>query len=115
MKKLLLIVLIFCSLNTLAQTVQDTIHLTAVASDSDGSIASYEWSQVSGPNCTISGANSSKIIVSFTNAGHYIFQCTVTDNKGKKTSAQSTGDVLPANIPPTLRIVPGTFNIQLSK
>jgi hypothetical protein len=55
------------------------------------------------------------IVVSFTNPGHYIFQCAVTDNGGKKTTAQATGDVLPANLPPTLKIVPGIFNIQLSK
>lgn len=115
MKKLLLFVFLFCSLGTFAQSVQDTIHLNAIAADPDGTIASYQWSQVSGPTCTITGTNSSMAIVSFIDSGHYIFQCTVTDNGGKKTTAQATGDVLPANIPPTLRIVPGTFNIQLSK
>lgn len=115
MKKVLLFAFIFCSLGAFAQSVQDTIHLTAIAADSDGTIASYQWSQVSGPACTIAGANSSMAVVSFTNAGHYVFQCTVADNKGKTVTAQSTGDVLPANIPPTLRIVPGVFNIQLSK
>lgn len=115
MKKLLLFVLLSCSLGTFAQSVQDTIHLTAIAADSDGTIASYQWTQVSGPSCIITGANSLVAIISFTNSGHYIFQCEVTDNSGKKTTAQATGDVLPANIPPTLKIVPGTFNIQLSK
>ena len=115
MKKMLFFILIFISSFTYAQSVQDTVHLNAIASDSDGTIASYQWSQVSGPTCTISGANSSMIVVSFTNPGHYVFQCTVTDNGGKKTTAQATGDVLPANLPPTLKIVPGTFNIQLSK
>ena len=115
MKKLLLFVFLFCSLGTFAQSVQDTIHLNAIAADPDGTITSYQWSQVSGPACTITGANSPTVIVSFTAAGHYIFQCAVTDNKGKKITAQSTGDVLPANISPTLRIDPETFNIQLSK
>ena len=115
MKKVLLFVFLFCSLGTFAQSVQDTIHLTAVAADPDGTVTSYQWSQVSGPACTITGANSPTVIVSFTAAGHYIFQCAVADNKGKKITAQATGDVLPANIAPTLRIVPETFNIQLSK
>lgn len=114
-KTLFLFCLGFISLGSFAQSVQDTIHLTAIAADSDGTIASYQWSQVSGPNCTITGTNSSVAIISFSNSGHYIFQCEVTDNGGKKTTAQATGDVLPANIPPTLKIVPGTFNIQLSK
>ena len=114
-KTLFLFCLGFISLGLFAQSVQDTIHLTAIAADSDGTIASYQWSQVSGPACTIAGANSSMAVVSFTDAGHYVFQCTVADNKGKTVTAQSTGDVLPANIPPTLKIIPGTFNIQLSK
>lgn len=115
MKNIFTAILILTSFGAFAQSVQDTIHLNAIAADPDGTIASYQWSQVSGPACTITGANSPTVIVSFTASGHYIFQCTVADNKGKAITAQSTGDVLPANIAPTLKIVPGTFNIQLSK
>ena len=56
-----------------------------------GSIKSYMWSQVSGPNtATLAAANSVKANVSGLVAGTYVFRLTVTDNLGKKASDDVT-------------------------
>ncbi len=61
---------------------EDTISLTGNASDSDG-IASYLWSQVSGPtlaklvDTTTTTLNASLLV-----AGTYVFQLSATDKKG---------------------------------
>jgi hypothetical protein len=113
MKKLLLLILFSIPVLLFAQTA--TVTLQAQASDSDGTISSYKWVQISGTaNATIAGANSSIATVTFNTAGHYVFQCTVTDNSGAGTSALVPGDINPpANKPPVLHIVPETFNATL--
>ena len=39
----------------------NSVQLTATASDSDGSIASYAWTKVSGPGATLTGVSSSQL------------------------------------------------------
>jgi hypothetical protein len=58
--------------------------LTGVASDPDGTISSYSWTQVSGPiKASLSGATSPKVTVSgMTVEGFYVFKLTVKDNSG---------------------------------
>ncbi|GIL23255.1 MAG: hypothetical protein BroJett042_17680 [Bacteroidota bacterium] len=57
--------------------------LTAVASDPDGSIANYLWTNTSGPSSpTMSGITTATLDVSNLIAGTYIFKITVTDNEG---------------------------------
>ncbi|OLY92496.1 Di-glucose binding within endoplasmic reticulum [Cnuella takakiae] len=57
--------------------------LTATASDSDGTIASYAWTRVSGPNTpTIASPSAATTNVTGMVAGTYVFRCTVTDNAG---------------------------------
>ncbi|HVM87014.1 MAG TPA: PKD domain-containing protein [Puia sp.] len=57
--------------------------------DPDGSIVSYNWTELSGPSsATISGALTATPTVSNLVAGKYIFQLTVTDNSGASSSAQ---------------------------
>jgi len=58
--------------------------LTATAStDSDGSIVSYLWQQVSGPlGATIENANVITTTVTGLQEGTYVFRLTVTDNDG---------------------------------
>ncbi len=70
--------------------------------DPDGTIASYSWTKVSGPNTpTTTGANSSTLNLSGLIAGRYTYQLTVTDNSGASNSAQVNIIVAPAaNIPP---------------
>ncbi|GBR76206.1 Por secretion system C-terminal sorting domain-containing protein [Candidatus Termititenax persephonae] len=73
------------------------------SSDSDGSIASYEWTQTAGPvTATISSSgNSSTGVGGLTTAGTYTFQLKVTDNEGAESTDTVTINVYAANIPPT--------------
>ncbi len=65
--------------------------IQASASDSDGSIASYKWTKISGPSVSMWSTNSSKLLLSnfSANGGTYVFRVTVTDNDG----AQASDDV----------------------
>lgn len=56
--------------------------LTAIASDPDGSIASYNWVKTWGPTVTISNPTSPTPTITGTGTGSYTFRVTVTDNKG---------------------------------
>ncbi|SFE92743.1 Por secretion system C-terminal sorting domain-containing protein [Chitinophaga sp. CF118] len=64
--------------------------LSGSATDADGTIASYAWTQVSGPvTATISSATITNPVVSkLTAAGTYIFKLTATDNDGATAAAQ---------------------------
>ncbi len=64
--------------------------LTGTGTDADGTIASYQWQQVSGPSAsTLSATNTAGITVSNLQAGVYVYRITVTDNDG----ATDTDDV----------------------
>jgi len=57
--------------------------LVGSGKDSDGSIASYQWTQYGGPtSATISGAATATATVSNLKEGKYYFRLTVKDNKG---------------------------------
>ena len=61
----------------------------SASSDADGSIASYKWSQVSGPSsATLTNAASAIATVSGLVVGQYVFQLIVTDNLGATSNAQ---------------------------
>lgn len=60
----------------------NSTYMQGSASDSDGSIASYQWSKISGSTASMSGTTSSKLTVSNLVAGTYTFRLTVKDNKG---------------------------------
>src|SRR5579862_5896442 len=56
--------------------------------DPDGTIATYNWTQVSGPStATITGGNTAIPTVSGLIAGTYTFQLAVTDNSGATTKS----------------------------
>lgn len=60
----------------------EVVSLSASAStDSDGSIISYVWAQVSGPTVTLSGTGPNRQFTP-TTSGTYVFRVTVTDNNG---------------------------------
>lgn len=111
MKKLLTFILILFSFGGFAQSATAT--LTANGSDSDGTIASYQWTKVSGGNCTIVSPALNKTDINFTIVGTYVFQCTVKDNDGATASATATVIVTAANTPPTVVITPNTITVQL--
>lgn len=59
-----------------------SVMLTGSATDADGTIATYLWTQQSGPAATLSGANQASLTASGLVAGNYIFRLTATDNQG---------------------------------
>jgi len=69
------------------QTVNTSavVTLTGTASDSDGSIASTTWTQLTGPTVALSGSGLSRTFTP-TVAGVYTFRLTATDNLGTSSS-----------------------------
>ncbi len=65
--------------------------LTGAGSDSDGTIASYGWTQISGTPVTITSPSSAVTTVTgITVADTYTFRLTVTDNNGTNDTADVT-------------------------
>ena len=59
------------------------VKLNGTAEDPDGTIASYQWKQVSGPEgITIAKKSSANAQIKNLKEGTYVFQLRVTDNKG---------------------------------
>ncbi|MDA0127984.1 glycosyl hydrolase family 18 protein [Vibrio sp. MarTm2] len=91
-----------------------TVSLDGSASkDSDGTIASYQWSQVSGTPVTLVGASSAAAsfdVNEVTQTQTLSFKLTVTDNEGATASDTVTvtvnaKDLPPVNTPPVAAIV----------
>jgi hypothetical protein len=81
-----------------------TVTLTGTATDATGTIASYLWTEVSGPN-TATIASKAAISTNITGliAGTYVFQLKATDNLGLSGTATVTivvNPATPANLPP---------------
>ncbi|HYG37600.1 MAG TPA: carbohydrate-binding protein [Cytophagales bacterium] len=84
----------------------NSVIINGSASDSDGSISSYAWTRVSGPNTpTLSGANSANLTASGLVVGSYVFRLTATDNLGTTgydevavTVNSSTSKAIPGKI-----------------
>ncbi len=78
------------------------INLSGSATDPDGNILAYTWTEISGPAATIVSPNSQSSSVTGLLMGSYKFQLTVTDNKGAigKDSLQIT--VIESVLPLTL-------------
>jgi hypothetical protein len=60
----------------------NSTYMQGTATDADGTIASYQWTKISGSTATMSGATTSKLTVSNLVAGTYTFRLTAKDNKG---------------------------------
>ncbi len=88
------------------------VTLSGSATDSDGTISSYQWQQIGGPRVTLIGSNSmSASFTSPASGGQFIFQLTVTDNMGATHSDSVTINVngLPtANAGPDQTVTPGS-------
>lgn len=64
-------------------TVSTTATISGSGTDSDGTIASYSWSKISGPNLpTMTGTTTATLGLSGLASGTYTFRLTVTDNLG---------------------------------
>jgi len=80
----------------------NNVVLSGVANDPDGTIATYAWSKISGPNAgTIATANAATTNVTGLTQGIYRFRLQVTDNSGATADAtvQVTVNAAP-NQPP---------------
>jgi hypothetical protein len=78
---------------------KDSIRLSGSATDPDGTVVSYLWSQVSGPNtATITTPGSTSTFVDKVIAGTYVFQLMATDNKGATGVKSVSITVVPPQI-----------------
>lgn len=64
------------------------------SSDPDGTIASYTWTKVSGPSCTMMRYTSNQTYAAHLEKGTYVFKLTVKDNKGATSSDNITVNVV---------------------
>lgn len=64
----------------------NSVDITATATDSDGTISSFLWSKILGPDATVSGTASATISLSNLLEGSYTFRFTATDDKGASSS-----------------------------
>jgi len=80
-------------------TLPTTSTTLSGSASTTGSIASYQWTQVSGPNAaTFGNAKAASTSVTGLAQGAYTFKLTATDNTGQTTSAQVTVTVNPAPV-----------------
>ncbi|MBX2963560.1 MAG: tandem-95 repeat protein [Cyclobacteriaceae bacterium] len=76
--------------------------LQATASDPDGSIASYQWQQISGPSFSGTGNTTANFSLNDLQEGSYVFRITVTDNLGATATDEVGVFVFAANQPPVV-------------
>ncbi|MBO9703541.1 MAG: T9SS type A sorting domain-containing protein [Sporocytophaga sp.] len=74
----------------------NSLSITGTGTDSDGTIASYAWTKVSGGTATLTNANTATVSLSGLVAGTYVFRLTVTDNNTATGSDDVTVIVNPA-------------------
>jgi hypothetical protein len=85
-----------------------SITLVGSATDSDGTITSYQWTKISGAACGMSNATTAKLFTNNLTEGTYTFRLTATDNAGGISSddvnltvqASSSGDTGFPNVAP---------------
>jgi dienelactone hydrolase len=63
-------------------TKSNSATVTASATDSDGTIASYAWTKMSGGTVTLANTNTNALKLSNMVEGTFLFRLTVTDNSG---------------------------------
>jgi hypothetical protein len=83
--------------NDQAITLPATLSLAGSASDQSGTITSYAWTEVSGPDYNVTFANANSISTTVNNlvAGTYVFKLTVADNNNLSAFAIITVTVNP--------------------
>lgn len=75
-----------------------TITLSGSALDSDGAIASYAWSKLSGPGYSIDNATIQAPVLTNLTAGTYVFRLMVLDNDGDSDTDEVTITVNPVPV-----------------
>jgi hypothetical protein len=92
---------------TLNAITGNNVRLTGSATDADGSVISYLWSQVSGPNrASIETPGSTTTIVNGLVSGVYVFQLMATDDDGAVGSKAISVTIIQNNATPTGNKVP---------
>jgi N-acetylneuraminic acid mutarotase len=82
-----------------------SVTLAGSATDADGTIAGYKWTQVSGPAlATFSASASASTTASALKQGTYVFRLTATDNKGTTTSDDVKVVVNPASVTKYIKV-----------
>lgn len=76
----------------------NAVVLNGTGTDTDGSIASYAWTKVSGPAASMSGQTTANLSLSNLVAGTYVFSLTVTDNQAATATDNVTVTVNPAAV-----------------
>jgi hypothetical protein len=95
-----------------------TVSLAGTGTDTDGTIASYSWTKISGPTSgTITSTTSASTTVTALVQGVYQFQLTVTDNSGATANdvMQVTVNAASATNTPYTGIpkpIPGTIQVE---
>ncbi len=87
---------------------QTLVNLQGTATDSDGSIASYQWAQTSGETVVIDNADSQNASFSAPETVTEMlltFELTVTDNQGASASSQVNIIINPVNTMPVLSLL----------
>lgn len=88
-------------------TEGELVELTGSGTDSDGTISSYSWTQVSGTNITLSSTNTattSFTAPATTSSLQITLRLTVTDNDGSTDSDDVVITVYTANAPATVTV-----------
>jgi dienelactone hydrolase len=68
--------------NTVVYLPKNSATITGVASDSDGTIVSYQWSKAKGGTATLTNASTPTVTITDLQEGSYYFRLTVKDNTG---------------------------------
>jgi dienelactone hydrolase len=94
--------------NQIISLPQNSVTLNGVGSDVDGTISSYEWSQLSGPSqANIASAYTASTAVNNLSEGSYVFTLKVTDDKGASATSNVT---IKVNAQPSVVNQPPTGN-----
>jgi hypothetical protein len=91
----------------------NTLTIQAAATDSDGSIVSYTWTQTSGATTSVTGETSSALNISGLTLGSYSFRVRVIDNRGDSAVDAVTVNVLQGKTTATY-MVPVTQNMVIN-
>jgi PKD repeat protein len=74
---------------------ENSVVLPGSGTDADGGDVSYLWTQQSGPEATLGGAETAELSVSDMVPGAYVFRLTVTDDEGESGFDEVSVSVLP--------------------
>lgn len=86
----------------------DSLQLTGSGTDTDGTIASYQWTKISGGSATIAQPGSAVTMLNGLQAGDYSFELTVADNCNA-----SAKDTVFITVLPPVSAAPKFINVNI--